>query len=255
MGSKAKPKYPPMTEKRWIKFARSLNPGDILFTESVDPTGKIISWGTGNGNYCDPNHVFVYYGKEGGASGCTVEALFDGVRFSNIDNYKDNVMKGKGRLLVFRLKNFNARDEEIMLDYMKKRQVGKRYNYLALAGFAITGLINNIPLVGGPVAWLLRKIPNPFAAKKTSALICSRQTRNAILAIPGPAVLKAYAGSKREAKYAALAEGRNEKNESPESLFERMHKVASFINDTMIEGATGFKFHHIKKPKLKKKVN
>ena len=155
-----------LTEENWIDFCKRLHTGDIIFEESNDILGKLISWGTGNNSNIDPSHVFQYIGD---GAGKIIEATNNGVVFDVIEKYKNKFINLQSRLVVYRIIDLTVNDLEKMKEKWNK-MVGLKYGFLSYIGWSFYVLINKFTQLGG--VFKLNILRNPFS--KREAPICSQ---------------------------------------------------------------------------------
>jgi hypothetical protein len=198
------------TREDCIKFAVKLHTLDCFFVEGQDFVAKLVQFGTGDGKGYnnipfDPNHVGVYIGE---GQGKTIEADGKSVAYHLIEDYFDNLINSKVRIVVLRIKNLTMEELE-MGKVAIKSQVGEQYNNAVNFWFGVWGLLRHIPVIGGGLSWLASKIRNP--GYKPNSPNCSIATAKMLDAIPRISnVLK--------------NDGIPIENRTPENLFDVLYK-------------------------------
>jgi len=163
-----------MTTEQWIEFCKKLMPGDIIHESEKNLIGGAISWGTEDSKGIDPNHSFQYIGD--GVGKC-IEACPDGTKYTQIDSFRNRVLKGTVRLWVDRINDLTVGELDLMKNKWKEL-VGKKYGWWTIAGFAIYGIFNRFTPFGGLFRMFMR---NPFANKNTP--VCSQDVYLAVTEI------------------------------------------------------------------------
>ncbi len=194
------------TKEDCIKFAKAMQSCDDFYVEGKDFVAKLVQFGTGNGKGYnnipfDPNHVGIYIGE---GQGKTIEADGKKVAYHLIEDYFNNLIAGKVRIVVLRIKNITGEQIEKKKRAIKS-QLGQEYNMTVNFWFGIWGLIKKIPVIGGGLGWIASKIRNP--GYKPNSPNCSIATAKANFILP------------EIEKAVVNADGKPLENRTPENLF------------------------------------
>ena len=166
-----------MTLDQWIEFAKSLKYGDECHVFADDVSGEVIEAVSSNNLTLDPLnvvpflhpvHTFRYFGM---GDGRTVEADPKGSQWHHIDEYRDRVIAGDVRIVVFRHVDLTIERFE-KLKSEAEHQVGKPYGWGALLGFFLVKIIWNTPL--GTI-WRDNKWQTPWCDRNNP--VCSQGVR------------------------------------------------------------------------------
>jgi hypothetical protein len=202
-----------LSREAWIKFATSLEYGDVLFVSDTGILGQAIQWGTDNGDSICVCHVFSY---EGLGIGQTREA--DGKKMTAkhvINEYMDRCLKGKARLIVYRAIGGLTADEKNRIKSFWDLHEKEDYNMLENVGFGIWALLNKINRSFG--SWVAKTFTNPFYNGKN--MVCSQT-----------AILQFKGGDNR--LYDPVMNGIAMDKLTPEELLVRIPKAFYNVLDT-----------------------
>lgn len=159
-----------LSREQWIKFATSLYKGDVVFVSDNGIIGKLIVFGTDNGDAFKACHVFTYAGN---GIGEIIES--DGKNTCGrhlINDYMKKVMKGEVRLQAFRPKGGITPAEISRIETFWELHKDGRYNWWTNFWFGAWGIVNKI---NRPFGSWLSSLKNP-AYKDGSSTVCSQTT-------------------------------------------------------------------------------
>lgn len=166
-----------MLLQSWIEFGKSVQPGDECHVFCDDVSGEIIQWASeedvtkdplGYVKYLHPVHSFRYFGE---GSGLLLEANPRGSVWTHLDDYRDRVMSGEVRIIIYRHPDITP-EKLAKMKSEAERQAGHPYGWGALLGFGIRKLLWGTPI---GAMWREYKWQTPWCSRNSP--VCSQGVR------------------------------------------------------------------------------
>ena len=168
---------PKSTLQDWIDFCKALQPGDEMHCLADDVSADVIETFSQDdkildpknpGKFLHPAHSFRYLGQ---GKGLTAEADPKGTQYHVIDEYRDRVMAGHVRLVVYRHEDMTMNEFALMKQAVEM-QIKRPYGWGAILGFGLARIFSNTPIGS---LWRWAKWQTPFCSADNP--VCSQGVR------------------------------------------------------------------------------